>query len=394
MKYDVIVVGGRIGGSVSSLIAAKNDMDVLMIEKRQEIGSPVQCAEGTTYSTFETLEMKPDKKYICADIEGAFVHAPDGRSLNLFEYGLLEGNILDKNSHSKGYVLDRKIFDKHLAIESAKAGTEIMVKTTVKNLIIKHGRICGVVAKHPGETMEIKADVVIAADGVESNMARLAGLHNPKNPQDICSCAQYELVGLDVDPHLLNFYFGREIAPGGYLWIFPKGEDSTNIGLGIRSSKNTAYHYLKKYTSKLDATPVELNIGGVPLSGPIDKTYADGFLVVGDAAGQVDPVTGGGIHIAATCAKIAGEVASEAVKKEDISANFLKKYDDIWRNQFEEGLKLSLRYRKAADKLTDKEMNALAEYLDTNKTENFSKIGAIKFLGKHPHLLKLIKEFL
>jgi digeranylgeranylglycerophospholipid reductase len=393
MKYDVVVVGGRIGGSISSLFASQNDADVLMIEKRQEIGTPVQCAEGTTDSTFETLEMKPSKKYVCTEVEGATVHAPDGRQINI-EEGLTDGNILDKNTISEGYILDRKVFDKHLAMEAARAGTEIMVKTAVKDLIRKNGRICGVVAKHLGKTMEIKADVVIASDGVESNMAHSAGLHNPRNPEDICSCAQYELVGLDIDPHWLDFYFGREIAPGGYLWIFPKGEDTANIGLGVRSSKNTAYHYLKKFTSKLDATPVELNIGGVPLTGPLDKTYTDGFLVVGDAAGQVDPVTGGGIHITASCARIAGEIAAEAVKNEDTSANSLKKYDDLWRDKFEENLKLSLKYRHAADKLTDDDMNALAEFLENNNTENMSKIAAIKFLGKNPHLLKLIKDLL
>ena len=391
MKYDVIVVGGRIGGSVSSLIASQNDADVLMIEKRQEIGTPVQCAEGTTLSTFETLEMKPSKKYVSTEINGATVHAPDGRSVELD--GVIDDNFLD-DTGLQGYILDRKVFDKHLAIQSAKAGTDIMMKTTVTDLLRKNGQICGVVAKHLGKTMEIKADMIIAADGVESNMTRLAGLTKPRTTNDICSCAQYELVGLDFDPHKLNFYFGQEIAPGGYLWMFPKGEDSINVGLGVRTSKNTAYHYLNKFISRYDATPVELNIGGVPLSGPIDKTYTDNFLVVGDAAGQVDPVTGGGIHLTVFCAKIAGEVAADAVKNGDTSKNVLKKYDMLWREKFEKNLKLSLKYRKAADKLTDKDMNALAEFLEKNKMENLSKISALKFLGKHPHLLKLVKEFL
>lgn len=402
VKYDVVVVGGRIGGSISSLFASQNDMDVLMIEKRQEIGTPVQCAEGTTYSTFQTLGMKPSQKYICTEIEGALVHAPDGRTFKI-EEGMTDGNILNEKTISEGYVLDRRVFDKYLAIESAKAGTDLMVKTTVKNLIRKNGQVCGVVAKHLGETMEIKADVVIAADGVESNMAQLAGLNSLKNPNNICSCAQYELVGLDMDPHWLEFYFGRKVAPGGYLWIFPKGEGIANVGLGIRNTQTesgktsltkTAYHYLKKFTSKLDATPVELNIGGVPLSGPMEKTYTDGFMVVGDAAGQVDPITGGGIHITACCARIAGEVAAEAVNNEDTSAKFLKKYDDLWRAKFGDSLKLSLKYRKIADKLTDDDMNALAEFLENNNVEHLSKIAAIRFLGKHPNLLKLIKDLL
>jgi digeranylgeranylglycerophospholipid reductase len=393
MKYDVIVVGGRIGGSISSLFASRNDVDVLMIEKRQEIGSPVQCAEGTTFSTFETLEMKPSKKYICSEIRGAQVHAPDGRTMKV-EEGMTDGNILNNNTISEGYVLDRRVFDKYLAIESAKVGTDVMVKTTVKDLIRKEGKVCGVVAKHLGETMEIKADVVIAADGVESNLAYKSGINSIKNPDDICSCAQYELVGLDIDPNLLEFYFGRTVAPGGYSWIFPKGEGIANVGVGVRNSTETAYYYLKKFVSKFDATPVELNIGGVPLSGPMDKTYNDGFLVVGDAAGQVDPITGGGIHITASCARIAGEVAAEAIKEENVSSMSLKRYDELWRDEFEDNLKTSFKFRKAFDKLSDSDMNALAEFFENNDLEKISKLTTLKFLGKHPNLLKLLKDLL
>jgi len=393
MKYDVVVVGGRIGGSISSLFASKNDVDVLMIEKRQEIGSPVQCAEGTTFSTFETLEMKPSKKYICTEIMGAQVHAPDGSSFRVKE-GMTDGNILNNKTISEGYVLDRRVFDKYLAIESAKAGTDLMVKTTVKDLIRKEGKVCGVVVKHLGETIEIKADVVIAADGIESNLAYKSGLNSLKNPDDICSCAQYELVGLDIDPNLLEFYFGRSVAPGGYSWIFPKGDGIANVGVGVRNSTETAYYYLKKFVSKFNATPVELNIGGVPLSGPMDKTYNDGFLVVGDAAGQVDPITGGGIHITASCARTAGEVAAEAVKVENVSSMFLRRYDELWRDEFEDDLKISFKLRKSFDKLSDNDMNALAEFFGNNNLEKIPKLSTLKFLSKHPNLLKLLKELL
>ena len=391
MKYDVVVVGGRIGGSISSLFASKNDVDVLMIEKRQEIGVPVQCAEGTPHLTFETLEMEPSKKYICTEIENVTVHAPNQKSVNAEE--LVDVDSLDKGI-STGYILDRKVFDKHLAIESAKAGTDIMVKTTVKDLIRKDGKVCGVVAKHMGETMEIKADLVIAADGIESNMAQIAGLRKHDNPHDICSCAQYELVGLDIDPDRLHLYFGRETAPGGYSWIFPKGDGVANVGLGVRGSQETAYHYLKKFTSQFNATPVELNIGGVPLSGPIDRTYADGFLVVGDAARQVDPVTGGGIITTVPCARIAGEVAAQAVKEEDTSATFLKSYEDAWKDKLGNVLKTSLKLRKVADKITDDEVNALVEFLDVTDPKDISKLSFIKFMGKHPRLLRLVKDLL
>ena len=382
IKYDVVVVGGRVGGSTASLFASKSDVDVLMIEKRQEIGTPVQCAEGVTYGTFETLDIKPDEKYIRSRIKGAHIHAPDGRCIS-YEGGLAEG-----------MVLDRKIFDKELAIKSAKSGTDIMMKTTVKDLIIENHKVCGVVAKHLGKTIEIGADVVIAADGIESNIARLAGIETIKNPKDICSCAQYEMVGMDVDPEYLYFYFGEKIAPGGYLWIFPKGDGVANVGLGIRSSVETPISYLNKYVSSWDATPVELNIGGVPLTGPIDKTYTDGLLVVGDAAGQIDPITGGGIHTTISCARSAGEVAAQSVKEEDNTSKFLKKYQDRWKDKLGKNLDNSVKYRKIADKLNDDDMNALAEFIETQDIEAISKISVLKFVGKHPNLMKVLTEIL
>ena len=338
MKYDVVVVGGRLAGSTSSLFASKGGLDVLMIEKRQEIGSPVQCAEFTTKDTFKILEMNPSKKYLCTEIEGVDFYAPNGKHFRV------KGNNL--YGFMEGYVLERKIFDKQLAIESAKAGTDIMVKTIVKDLIIKDGYVGGVVAKHLGKTFDIKADIVIAADGLESTVANMAGLETVNQSEDIASCAQYEMVGVNLDPNYLQIHQGGGIAPGGYLWIFPKGNSVANVGLGVRNTKETAYYYLNKFIKKLDATPVELNIGGVPVSGPIDKTFSSGFMVVGDAAAQVDPVNGAGIKNSITCGRIAGEVAVEAIENEDTSSKYLKKYEDLWRLAIGKNLETSLKYRK------------------------------------------------
>ncbi len=379
MKYDVVVVGGRIGGSVSSLFASKNNLNVLMIEKRPEIGVPLQCAEATSEVTFETIGIKPSKRFICSEIIGADLYSPDGTT-----FQMTPGN-------EQGYILDRKVFDKFLAIESAKAGTDIMVKTTVKDLIIKDGEVKGVVAKHLGKTMEIEADLVIAADGIESNVARMAGLNSKWRINDICSCVQYKMVGIDAKPNYMQFYFGRKVAPGGYLWIFPSENGVTNVGIGVRSSKETAYHYLNKFISKLGGTPIEINVGGVPVSGNIKKTYTDGLMVVGDAAGHVDPITGGGIHLAAACAKIAGEVAAEAVKNEDTSAGFLKRYEKQWKEEIGGVIKQSIKYRKILDQLNDEEFNALARFLHDKDIWSVSKMEWFGLLKESPSLFKLIK---
>jgi len=382
MKYDVIVVGGRVGGSAAAIFASKNDLDVLMLEKRQEIGTPVQCAEATSSKTFKTLEIEPSPKYVYNKIMGADVYAPDGT------HGRLEGE------YAEGFMLERKIFDKHLAIEAARAGADIMVKTTVKNLIKNNGNVCGVLAKHMGHTLEIKSDVVIAADGVESQIAQMAGLETQQSPKYLCSCAQYEMVGVETDPHYLQIYFGNKLAPGGYGWIFPKGDGVANVGVGVRSNVETAYHYLKKFTSRLNTTPVELNVGGVPLSGPVEKTYNDGFMVVGDAAGQVEPFTGGGIHVTAHCGRLAGETAADAIKKGDTSANFLKTYEKHWKKDVGGDLRQALKYRKIMDQLSDEDMNIIANFLNDQDLESISKLSMLKFVKEYPHFLKLLKEIL
>jgi len=384
MKYDVVVVGGRVAGSATSLFASKGGLDVLMIEKRQEIGTPVQCGEATTYDTFKTLEMKPSKKYLRSEIKGSDVYAPNGKHVRV------EGDNI--YGFMKGYVLERKIFDKQVAIESAKAGTDIMVKTTVKDVILKDGRVIGVVAKHLGKTFDIKADIVIAADGLESTTATIAGLKTVNQVGDIGSCAQYEMVGVDTDPNYLQFHFGEEIAPGGYLWIFPKGDGVANIGLGVRNSKANAYYYLTKFIKKLDAIPVELNIGGVPISGPINKTFTSGLMVVGDAAGQADPINGAGIQNAVTCGRIAGEVAVDAIENEDTSSKFLKKYEDMWKLAIGNNIENSLKYRKIVDKLTDDDFNALAVFLENKDPESISKLSILKFLKNYPHLISLLLD--
>ena len=380
MKYDVVVVGGRIAGSVSSFFASKNGANVLMIEKRQEIGIPLQCAEATHENTFKTIGIKPSDKYVRTEIYGGDLYSPDGTSFRM------EGD------DEKGFILDRKVFDKALATKSANAGTDIMVKTAVKDLIIRNGAISGVVAKHLGKTMEIEADLVIAADGIESNIARMAGLNSLWEVNDICSCAQYKIVGIETDPHYMQFYFGNKIAPGGYAWIFPNDGGVTNVGIGVRSSKKTAYDYLNNFTSKLNGKIIEINVGGVPVSGNIKKTYADGLMVVGDAAGHVDPITGGGIDLTTSCAKIAGLVAVEAINKGNSSSKFLKIYEDRWKEEIGDKIKRSLKYRKIMDKINDEELNTLARFLKEKDLNSISTKSLLGLLKESPRLFRFLKD--
>ncbi len=381
-EYDVVVIGAGPAGSISAKTMAELGLDVLLLEKRQEIGAPKRCAEGTSINTFKRLEIPVQRGWIRSEIKGFHLYAPNGKKVSRVW------------TETQGYVLERKIFDKYLASLAARAGSEIMVKTPALGIDYDKDGL-KVKASHFGESIEIKTRMVIGADGVESKVARWLGI-NTKKLRDMASCAQFEMAGIDLeDPDMLYFFFGNNVAPGGYAWIFPKGKDVANVGIGVTRGSEITLDYLRRFIDSHDnlkkGVPIELNVGGTPSLGPLEKTYAKGALIVGDAAGQTDPLTGGGIYSSMTCGKIAGEIAFEAIKNDDTSEKFLSKYQDEWHKKIGKNLERSLKIKQAVVKLSDEGLNIIAELLSEEDLPK-SKREIIKTAIKHPDVLKLIRQ--
>lgn len=371
-QYDVIVVGAGPAGSIAAKTAAMKGLSVLMIEKRQEIGDPVRCAEGVS-KVWLRKHIEPDHRWICADVKGSRIFSPDGTMIEMAEE-IAGGEV--------GYVLERKIFDRALAYESAKAGAEVMVKTRATGLIIENGFVRGVRLTHLGEEKEVRSKLVIGADGVESKVGRWAGIDTSIKPVDLETCAQFLMSGTGIDQNYCYFYLGNEIAPCGYIWIFPKGEDLANVGIGIlgnKSGKKHAVDYLKDFVGQKfpDAKILEIDVGGVPVSGSIERTIANGLMLVGDAARQSDPITGGGIINAMEAGKIAGEVAYEAISRNDVSTSMLELYEKRWRQTIGLEIDNSLIVKDVFVSFTDKEINSLAHSLEG---VNFSSMSLIDLL--------------
>jgi digeranylgeranylglycerophospholipid reductase len=388
-NYDVLIIGAGPGGALAARTAAEAGHSVCMIEKRPAIGTPVRCAEGIGKEPLKEF-IQPDSRWIAADIERARIISPNGTSINLEQ---------DRAGNEVGYVLDRKVFDRELVWLAAEAGSDVMVKTRATAPIMENGTVRGARVIACGRPMDIHADVVIAADGVEAQFARWAGLDTTVPLREMMSCVQYLMTDIDIDPVSTDFYLGNEIAPEGYLWIFPKGERTANVGIGIsgRKSRNgsRAKDYLDRFVAERfpNGKVIEWIVGGVSVCRPLDCTVADGLLVAGDAARVVDPLTGGGIYNAMYTGRLAGQVASDCVSAGTCSKEALMPYDIAWRTSHM-GTVLDRNYKIKEYFITldDKKLNILAESLANVNFKEFKAATLIKeLIRRNPKMLYELK---
>jgi len=395
LEYDVLVVGAGPAGSVTAKHAARNGARTLMIEKRQEIGSPVRCGEGIARAWLDELGIKPDKKWISWQVTGARIFSPNGSVVKLTEK--MAGNEV-------GYVIERDNFDRALAEDAASAGADIMVKTSAVELIRKDGRVAGVKAKHMGESFNIRAKVVIGADGFESQLGRWAGIDTSLKPSDVNVCFEYTMRHIDHDPNFNDFYVGS-CAPGGYIWVFVKGPDSANIGIGTQLSKIKAGErgapkryldaFIAKHPEYAKGTPIREVAGAVSCCQPLDSVTADGIMLVGDAARQIDPLTGGGVANSCRAGKVAGEVAAQAVKAGDFSKRFFQAYEKGWRARFEDQMFRNWMAKEKLVTLSDETFDKACEVLAEAKLEVVNTLEILRLIQrKYPELIKEFEDMI
>ncbi len=392
IETDVLVIGAGPAGSTAAKHAASGGAKVLLMDKKSEIGAPKRCAEGVSNGGLESLGIEHNPRWITRQLDGVRLIAPDGTNVWLTS---------DKvDLPEAGCILERKVFDKYMAMDAGRAGAEIKIKTLATSMErVDEGFL--VDAECMGEKFQIQAKIVIAADGPESRVARWAGLKTAVKPKDMESAAQFEMAGVEMENNnCIEFYFGS-VAPGGYAWIFPKGDDIANVGLGVLTTNTdkTAYDHLLDFVKNCPATqnaqPVELNIGGDPVGGMPKKLVTDNLMVVGDAAGQVNPLTGGGIISGMTGGMIAGKVAAEAINEGDLSENKLKEYETTCRAEIGDSINKYLKVKDYMMTLNDDELNSIA---DTFKDSDFEKISTAELVKKlikvsPKALLKLGKVF-
>ncbi len=344
MEREVVVVGAGPSGSATAIALAKQGHDVLLLD-RTEFPRDKTCGDGIPAGAIEVLySLGMEEK-----IRQAGFYPVDRILLSSPRGHVLEADLKPGETGASSYVVPRTQFDALIQQHAVDSGAEFQ-QARVQAPIIEDGMVKGVRAKVNGSIEEIRSKIVIGADGVTSVVARAlrTDKHEDRHRAIALRCYTEDL---EVRPHQVEFYLYNDILPG-YAWIFPYNESQTNLGLGMRLDK---YRGVDKSLEDMvdvflsmplikerlqqggvlkDMSVWQLNFG----SRSMQRAY-NGALLVGDAAGLINPLTGGGIHNGLQSAMLAGEIAHDALAKDDTTLTTLGRYDI----DLEEKMKSSMR---------------------------------------------------
>jgi digeranylgeranylglycerophospholipid reductase len=332
---DVIVVGSGPSGSYSSHLLSKMGYDVLNLEEHKEIGRPVEC---TGLVSERVISMARTKAPVNS-VYGAYVHFPNGEFVHV-------------RKGEKTVVMDRDQFDKDVSAMAISSGTDVEINSRVVS-VTSGSEYSTVKYRKDGILKEERARMIIGADGINSRVRKdVFG----SVPSRVVSCYQVDSAVRMEDQESVSVFVGSRITRGFFAWATPAG-DMTKIGVG--SVGSPAANYFRNFNSMFPRDRIlGINGGGIPITY-LKRTYADRTLLVGDAAGIVKPLSGGGIYTGMVSAKHAAETARKALEIGDFSAHFLSRYQRSWKRDLGRELWIDGIIQKLFASLNDDTFNRI-----------------------------------
>ena len=357
MSYDVIIVGAGPAGATAALFANRMGLNCILLDKavfpRDKICG--DALSGKSVRIMNELGILDE----VAKLEGAEINRITFGSPNNKQFDINLLGSKNKDQIKKGFVIPRQIFDNYL-FEKANEVTDSRQGFSVKEIILDEDQVVGVRGKSKtGELEEFHAPLILGCDGYNSIVARRLGLYEmDMDNTSVAVRCYYEGVKDLTDQ--IELHYVKEVNPG-YFWLFPAGNGKANIGVGLSKSNMkkerrtlrqimdeiTQSDYFKERFS--DAVQLEKPVGwNLPVGSKHRKNHGNGFLLLGDAAGLIDPFTGEGIGNAMVSGKYAMEIAAKSKVSGDYSESALAEYDALLWGEIGKELKTSTKLQSMA----------------------------------------------
>ncbi len=392
-EYDVVVIGAGPGGSVAARELAKRGRSVLLLEKREKIGYPVRCGEASTNLSDLESYGPIDEDCIETIINGIYIYGPAGVNIEVPKPGM-------------GLMLNREKFDPLLAHLAENDGVELVTLARAES-------VSDVMGKEPNgyrtvrvveglgdaaRTSEVRAKMVISAEGVEARIGRSLGLKCLQAPTMTCTGVDIQVEGLLTKPDYLTFWQGHDFINDGYIWSFPKQKSNVpNFGAGFLFGGKHEKNILETTQEWLDklfpGSKVNKVVGGlVPVSSTLKSYILDRFALVGDAAHHTNPLTGGGIAAAMRAGRYCANTVHQGLECGNLSKAFLKNYENTCYLKFGSTHDFEFKFRKFLLNIDRDEQIGLYKVLQGFALSGYKKSAFLKTpLQSAKYLWKFLK---
>ncbi|QLH75361.1 MAG: NAD(P)/FAD-dependent oxidoreductase [Methanomassiliicoccales archaeon] len=335
---DVLVVGAGPAGSSAGKASAERGARTLVIDRKKEIGTPVQCGEVVGLSLLKMSDLKIPRSLVCA--RQGFTRFVISRSWT----------IDNASPYWESMTVERKVFDKYLAMEAARAGASVQADCRLISAELDGDDLISALVRHRGKDVSIRPKVVIAADGVHSTVAKVQGVEGFEG-DGLAKGIEFEMVSKRKLPPCMQIFIEPEIGLG-YGWIIPKGPYRANVGLGLVGRSASRRDFLSDWINDhpivsqyFDPDKVlEVKAGDAPVPGFKGGPFKGNVLYAGDAAGQTLAFVGEGIIPSYICGSVAGRCAAKKI----LDANYdLADYDIEVRRAVQAEMELGTDLRDA-----------------------------------------------
>ena len=388
LNFDVVVVGGGPAGSSAAHMAAKNGCTVALIEKEKEIAETVRTSGVTWISDIKKFGI-PEECY---------------NPIKKFSFCSPKNSVKISGEIAKAAVLDVRKTYRFLANRAKTSGSELFTSTNVTEVLKDDtGKCAGVIAKSDGKQIQFNSKVVIDASGFVSVIAKELGYVTQW--KKFGAGAEFEVKTEKLEHDNWWLMVGQDYSPAGYAWIFPTSKDTARIGVGIGKPDSDVdptvrlNELLEKKLGPIkdlgNIEKIEFHYGLIPNDGVSRKTVYDNLILVGDSAGQANPLVLEGIRYAIRFGEVAGQVAADAIKNGDTTEMSLSPYEKEWKRAIESKInsagKVQNRWVGLTDDEWDKELSIIEEltadeFLDFIRAD-FGVSKMVKLATHHPKMI-------